>query len=340
MADAKYFGRKCRLLAGSFTDGETEATAWDLSDLDYDFEVSRSIVWYENSAKFSIYNPSTESINRVLYSASAFKLEAGYDQATAGTSRTYGTIFIGNVYKAWPEFDGDDLVLQVICKSARGPNYQLTLVPITLSFRKGTSLFDVVKTVADYAAIPLIGAESLKDKRIGSDFNYSGSVAGALLYINTELIWTHSSHFTRIHIDNSQLVFVREDGEQAISYVSLGYDSGLISCIPYRDESENELAEAVQDNIAYYYTGDPKYWQARHEKVKEERKRVKFTALINAGIMPGTKVHLNTAGGRAGLEVLDNDFYVRTAKFAGNNYGGKFQVDCEAVLSPSIKEKE
>lgn len=331
-----YFGRKCTLLAGMFKEGETEATAADLSGLDFDFDVDRSIIWYENMAKFTLYNPGHELVNKILYDSTAIKFMAGYDEDSAESSpKTYGTIFLGNIYKAWPEWSGDNLLLRMVCKSSRGPNYQLTKVPIVLSFRKGTPIFDVVKTLADYAAIPLVGAESLKAKKLGSDFSFSGSVAGAVLYLNSEVIRTQISRRAEIYLDNSQMIFVNERDGIFVNFVSLGFDSGLLSLTPYRDESDEEFADMVKDNLEYYFTGDSKYWKATKETVKDERKKIRFTALVNAGIMPGSKVHINTSGGRHVIEEIDNDFFIRSAKFSGDNYGGKFTVTCEAVESPS-----
>lgn len=336
----RYFNRRTGLYLGSFENVENKKQGLDISDLDLDFEITRSIVWYENTARFSIYNPSEKTINAVLYDVNGIVFDAGYKDGT------YGTIFVGNIYKAWPEVDGDDIVLKVIATSTRGMHYQLVNVPIELSFPVGTALYDILKTIADYTAMPLMGAEESKDISIDEPFIVSGAGANA----RTALLKAKEVALTLadadVYFDNGCIVFLAstereytindEAAGQRISYVDLSYSKGLLSCTPMRDESLSELNSKVTENLEYYYTGDIKLWKKQRENVKDTRKRVNFSAMMNPGIIPNAKVRINTENGRKGIPVIKDEIYiVHKAIYQGNNYGGAFQVNCEAALENS-----
>lgn len=331
---ACYFDRKTGLYLGSFENVENKKQGLDISDLDVDFEVTRSIVWYENSAKFTIYNPSERTINAALYDVNGIIFDAGYKDGA------YGTIFVGNIYKAFPEIDGNDIVLKIIATSTRGLHYQLVNVPIELSFPEGTTLYAILKTIADYTAMPLMGAEEAKNITTDEPFIVSGAGANARTALlkakELAMMWDGDVYF-----DNGCIVFLaskyREYNEevnfQVMSYVDLAYDRGLLSCTPIRDESLSELNSKVDENLEFYFTGDLNKWKEVHEKTKDNRKRVNFSAMINPGIIPNSKVRINTENGRIGIPVIKDEIYiVHKAVFTGNNYGGAFQVNCEAAL--------
>lgn len=326
--EPKYFNRKVGLYLGDFENAENKNSGLDISELDFDFEVSRSIEWFENCARFSIYNPNEKTLNAALNTAKAIIFEAGYESEM-------GVVFIGNIYKAYPEIHGGDIVLRIIATSTRGPHYQLVNVPICLSYDKGASVYEILQQIADYTAMPLIGAETAKEIFIDEPFVFENGNARDALRKLGEVVWELC--YSRIYFDNGMIVFLVEMQEddsqqQNINQVYLSYKSGLISCIPVRDESESDLNKGVKNNLEFYFTGDITKWKEENEEVKETRKRVNFTAFLSSKLVPNTKVMLNTEGGFLGMPVIkDKEYLIHKSKFTGNNYGGEFKVECEAV---------
>ena len=61
------FGRVIHLYVGKFAVGNlTSQNSKDFSQFDIEFEVTRSIEWYDNEATITIYNPSPEAINFIM----------------------------------------------------------------------------------------------------------------------------------------------------------------------------------------------------------------------------------------------------------------------------------
>lgn len=345
------FGLVNNLYVGSFDGGNGKENGYDISGLHFDFEISRSIVWYENYAKFKIYNASIETVNRILYEGAAIMHESGFENEPNGI----GTLFVGNITRAYCERNGTDVITHVTAQSTRGPEYQLAKVPIALSFEKGSSVLDVLKTVSDWCAMPLQGADSLSDVTLDDDFNHSGSVSSAMKKINAIL---DSMGCGRVYFDNSMLCYIDDTGNseqyQTMGIVKLDYSSGLISASPLRERDDGLLKKEVEGNLAYYYFGGKSPVPTKVQKVgkgkkavkvaasydidykpiaeaADKRLKVKFKSLINPGIVPNTKVSIDNTESGLPLPSVKGEFLVRKVTFRGNNYGGRCETEGEAV---------
>ena len=352
------FGIINNIFVGSFEDGNGKDDGYDISNLHFDFEVSRSIKWYENYAKYKIYNASLDTIEHILYEGAGIIHEYGYsDESKSGYGNVSGNIFVGNVTKAWCEKIGNDVITHLVCTSTRGPEYQLTKVPIALAFKAGTDMLTILKTVADWCAMPLIGADSLVDYIIDDDFSYSGSSTNSCLKALNGLL--DSMYCGHVYFDNSVMVYiddsVREDlGEQMITNVSLDYSSGLISASPIRGNDDGLLRKDVEQNLAYYYFGGVSPVNTKRGKsgkgkkaneftydknieykpiadAADRRKKVKFRSLINPGLVPNTRVNIDNSGESLPMPVVKGSFLIRSVTFKGNNYGGACEAEGEAV---------
>lgn len=269
------FGIINNLFVGSFEDGNGKDDGYDISNLHFDFEVSRSIKWYENYAKYKIYNASLDTIEHILYEGAGIIHEYGYSDEPNGK----GNIFVGNVSKAWCEKVGNNVVTHLVCTSTRGPEYQLTKVPLALAFKSGTDVLTILKTVADWCAMPLIGADSLADVAIDDDFSYSGSSTKACLKTINALLG--SMGCGKVYFDNSVMVYMDDTGneqdQQMITNVSLDYSSGLISASPVRENDDGLLRKDVEQNLAYYYFGGVSPVNTKRGKSGKGKKAKKFT---------------------------------------------------------------
>lgn len=345
------FGLINNLYVGSFADGNNHDNGYDLSNLHFDFDISRSIVWYENYAKFNIYNASVETVNRILYEGAGIIHEMGYEDQPSGT----GNLFVGNITKAYCEKVGNDVITRIVATSTRGPEYQLVKVPIVLSFNAGADMLTVAKTIADWCAMPLVAADSLVDVTLDDDFNFAGSVNACLKKVNALL---SAMGCGRLYFDNSMLAYIDDTGdetqEQAISIVSLDYSSGLISASPIREQDDGLLKKEVEGNLTYYYFGgvspvDTKKGRTKkgrggkkftYEKnieykpiaeASNSRLKVSFKSLCNPGLIPNTKVKIDNTESGLPLPTVNGIFLIRKISFKGNNYGGKCEAEGEAV---------
>ena len=151
-------GRIVKLFVGNFMAGNVSGSgsvekpldALDLSDLDIDFEVSRSIEWYDNEATITIYNPKPETLNSVMNEGNSVILQAGYrDQDNVKN------VFVGQIAVAEPRRAGKDVELVLTCVQARGAFYQLARLHCSVSFSKGKKIRECLQHLCDYAGIVL-----------------------------------------------------------------------------------------------------------------------------------------------------------------------------------------
>lgn len=340
------------LYVGSFADGNGKEDGYDISNLHFDFEVARSIKWYENYAKYKIFNASLDTIEHILYEGAGIIHEFGYEDEPNGK----GNIFVGNVSKAWCEKVGNNVITHLVCTSTRGPEYQLTKVPLALGFKAGSDMLTILKTVADWCAMPLIGADSLADVTIDDDFSYSGPSTNACLKNLNALL--DSMGCGRVYFDNSVMVYMDDSGSdedlQAVTNVSLDYSSGLISASPIRETDDGLLKKDVEQNLAYYYFGgvspvntkkgkigkgkkSKKYTYDKSIEYKpiaeaaNRRNKVKFKSLINPGLVPNTRVNIDNSQEELPMPIVKGSFLIRSVTFKGNNYGGACAAEGEAV---------
>ena len=75
------FGRVVQLLVGKFSKGNESGgeTSLDLSALDIEFEVTRSVEWFDNGAEITIYNPKPYTLNSIMNEGNSVILKAGYE---------------------------------------------------------------------------------------------------------------------------------------------------------------------------------------------------------------------------------------------------------------------
>ena len=345
------FGLVNNLFVGDFAGGNDSDGGWDISNLHFDFEISRSIVWYENYAKFKIYNASIDTVNRILFEGAGIMHEYGFEDEPNGV----GTLFVGNITRAYCEKSGNDVITHITATSTRGPEYQLVKVPIALSFPAGSDMLSVVKAVSEWTAMPLQGADSLKDVELDDDFSFCGSVNACMKKINGIL---DSMGCGRMYFDNSMLAYIDDTGDdsqyQTLSIVRLDYSSGLISASPIREREDGLLKKDVEQNLSYYYFGGKspvatkivkvgkgkkakkyaKSYDIEYKpiaKAAEGRLKVQFKSLINPGLVPNTRVSIDNTQEGIPLPGVNGEFLIRKVKFKGNNYGGRCEAEGEAV---------
>ena len=345
------FGLVHNLYVGSFGGGNDKEDGRDISDLHFDFGVSRSIVWYENYAKFRIYNASIDTVRSILFEGAGIIFESGFEDENNGV----GTLFCGSITKAYCERNGTDVITHITAVSTRGPEYQLAKVPIAFSFTAGTDMLTILKTVSEWTAMPLIGSDSLSDVTIDDDFSYSGSVNSCMKKINAIL---SDMGCGRCYFDNSMLAYIDDTGnseqEQVVSAVKLDYSSGLISASPIREQDDGLLKKDVEQNLSYYYFGGKSPVATKVKKVgkgkkakkvavsyeidykpiakaAEGRLKVQFKSLMNPGLVPNTRVYIDNTESGLPLPPVNGDFLIRKVSFKGNNYGGRCEAEGEAI---------
>lgn len=235
---------------GKFAHGNSPNLGTLVSDLDMEFRVERSTIWFEHKAEFRLWNPSRSTMQMVMGDGNSVIFRAGYQDEVVGT------IWVGQIGLAYPIREGRDTVLHIHCTSGRGGQYRLARVRVAMSFAAGTKVVRILEDIAAYAGLALGGLRNLGDwVELGSPLTLVGDLRTVLRALG-ELVL--SEYGATLYVDNNQLMVFRAGGDKSeLELTLLTRGSGLISATPMRDEGKN----------AINYRQDLLYWSGMSERM-------------------------------------------------------------------------
>lgn len=332
-------GRVIKLFVGNFQKGNKvgELDAYDLSALDIEFDVNRSIEWYENEATIKVYNPSSETLAMLMNEGNSVLLQAGYEDEQVGN------IFVGQIALVQPVRNGTDIAVTITCVTSRGAFYQLARLNCAMSFKKGTPLKTCLQNLCDYGQIVLrSGNSELLSQPIRWGFTFSGTFTEVVRYFSENHLFPMTA--MSLYLDNNEMIVFGNGNKIELEEIALDYDNGLLQCHEIRDESLNKVNFA--DDPAYYSLSgsdqecpEPK---KRPSKQIDRVKEIEFVSLMNPAIVPNSFVEIDSYEG----STLDKyvgvrgRFVVTDCHYSGSNFGSDFTVTCKAQESPVITEQQ
>lgn len=325
------FGRIIHLYVGKFAVGNlTSQNSKDFSQFDIEFEVTRSIEWYDNEATITIYNPSPEAINFIMSEGNSVLLQAGYEDETVGN------IFVGQIGMAVPRRVGSDVELVITCVSARGTFYQLARLNCAIQFDSSATVKKCLQELCDYAGTALrAGSQKELSQPIGTEFCISGTFKQAVCsFRDNILIPKFGLH---LYFDNNEMIVVNSDEKSIeVEEITLDFKSGLLQAEEIRDESLNKVNFA--DDPSYFLfsqsEADEPSQQKKPSKEIDRTRKIHFTALISPKYAPNVFVRMDSSKGDSydsvGSMAIKGDFIITECTFRGSNMGSDFTVECDA----------
>lgn len=335
-------GRIVKLYVGNFMQGNIEseqisggANVIDLSELDIDFQVTRSVEWYDNEAIITVRNPAPSTINRLMTDGNSVILQAGYND-----EHNVKNIFVGQIAVAAPKRSGKDVELVLTCVQARGAFYQLARLNCAVSFSKGTKIRDCLQNLCDYAGIVLrSGNRSFMSKGIEWPFRCSSSFTDVIREFSERIIFPMEK--CKLYLDNNELIVFGMDNTIALEELYLNHDGGLLECNQVRDESLNKVN--FGDDPAYYLFSGSNHnvkQKERSSKQIDRIKKISCRCLMNPAIVPNVFVRLDSSDGTEYDTALavKGRFVVTECRYNGGNTGSDFTVNFEAQEAPFSTE--
>lgn len=323
--------RRTELYIGNFKDESNLFGGFLVDNLHYEFEVERSTLFYKDSATFTIYNPNRETTEKIMNGGASVVFRAGYKD------EGMGTIFVGHVGTAYTEEETPaERRLVVVCRSQRGAQYQLQRTLMAGVVEKGKSYYDVLKFIADYAGIPVSGAEVLKNRILDEDYFICGDIRSEVTnFVTRKLRGIGGSMI----ITNNELVYLDKTNTAVFETVYLSYRTGLISAKKRRDETYQSSEDAFEENREYYLglkaMGDKEVAKRKAiEAAIPSRNVVEFSCLINPSISVGAPVQIDAWKNQDDSEALEGLFFVTDLKTSGDNFGGQYEMHGTAVEKP------
>ena len=354
------FDRVCELYVGSFPggnkiDGSIAAGEGILvDDIHFSFDVFRSFIFFKNKAVIKIYNANQETIDNFMSTGKAVVLRAGH------RTDKVGNIFIGQIDECFTDrMSNGDIVTTIVCVSQRGAQYPLGRTITTVSFPAGSSYYDVLKYIADFAGVPLSGASSLKSITLDARYHDVGSITELVQNVKNDLLLELGGD---IIIDNNEMLYIQKVGDTSeivngrlvenagstpFEILSLTLRSGLFEAKKVRKESTS-VEEKFKKNIDYYMgRRDTEKQETEEEKKKRVEKEksepakpvleIDFKSLLTPELSPNLPVYIDNRRIVNGqIDVNDRlgfngRFMVTEVRFVGDNYGGQFQCICKGA---------
>lgn len=320
------FERRTELFVGIFKDNATTGTGTDgflVDGLDYEFDVVRSSEYYKDSATFTIYNPSEDTIQEIMTRGVSVIFKVGYSDEGMGIA------FVGQIATAYPEEDKETKKIILICTSQRGAQYPLQRTMISATFAAGRSYYDVLKSIADYVGVPLSGAELLKDKFLKTAYIINGDVRSETrLFVGRKLRCLGY----KLIISNNEMILLNAGDYAVMETAYLTYKTGLVSVTPIRDDRYQSSEDAFQENQEYYLGLKNKPDKKEDEKVSQVQPKnaVEFCSIINPAIEVGKPIFVDSRKSENDSRSVVGRFYVTELHLQGDNFGGRFEITGKA----------
>lgn len=335
------FGRVLKLYVGKFKLGnETEEVAGGdnllIENLDIEFEIERSIYYWENGATITVWNASPSTIRTIMGSRSVV-LKAGHLDEGAGN------IFVGQIGLVRNERSGGDVRTTLSCVSARGAYYQLAKLSCDCRFSAGDTIRNCLQSLCDYAGLALRAAGDGLDEALAAPFACSDSFPNAVRSFSETVLFplVHK----KLYLDNNEMIVYGLGTSGAFDRISLeeidlNFDTGLLTCCEMKDERDNRINAA--QNAYYFFEGLPnssviEEYGLKPDELPEEdldiRRRIRFTALLSPKFAPNVFVNVDSSRGDGYDDVLavKGRFILLSVSFRGGNNGSGFTVECEAL---------
>ena len=337
------FGRVVRLYAGKFFEGNSPGSdALDMSALDIDFEVTRSVTFYDNCATVTVHNASPSTVRRLSDECNSIVLSAGYRDGAVGN------IFVGQIASVETCRDGAGYETTIGCVSSRGAFYQLSRLHVSVSFDRGTRVRACLDTLCAYAGIALrSGFSDDMEKGIPWAFAANGTFRAVARQFCDFILWPY--YKKRIYLDTNELVVMDGKNSVGLEDIVLDHSSGLLSATARRDESLNRVN--FGDDPEYYLFSEKEGETAEEYRGKKppetpgtlyRPREIEFRALITPRIAPNVFVQIDSSTGSDydSVMAVKGRFVVTRSVFRGSNAGGDFTVECEAREAEPLPGKE
>ena len=318
------FNRVAELFIGSFKDGNDTSKGYVIKDLHFDFTVYKSTHYYKNYARFSIYNPNDDTISEIMNNGAAVVFKVGHE------NEQVGNIFVGQIARAYPEYtQSNDIVLHLFCNAQRGAEYQLEKVNISISYKIGSTYYDVLKGIADFCGLPLSGASSLKEVYLTDE---DGD------YIDSDDIVTVITNFVtrklrpingEVILSNNEMLYIDNVNKTEYESVELNFRTGLISAMPSRDEKYQSTEEAFKENMERYISGKGELKKTNTKEIK--KKEITFESIMNPALNIHTPILIDATLKNKDVLFVKGKYWIKELTFSGSNYSDEFKVSGVAV---------
>lgn len=231
-------------------------TGLRVSQLNFSFNVDRSITAEYNTATFTIYNAKDSTRKNILTTGNNIVFRAGYED------EGIGTIFSGTIIKSNSYLDAADYITEIEAQDIGNNRNALQYQGISISYKAFTPLSIIINELATLINVPVTGVENATTI-LSNGFTFSGAatnmikkIAGILNQDGIELFFD----------SNEMIIYRRYSQDSRFGVVRVSKESGLLGTVNVT------VDEAQQDN----------------------KKRISFNTLLNYRLRPAAVVSVRS----------------------------------------------
>ena len=293
-----YWHREYRLV---FPDINLEYNNLDNKEgLHITFDVQKDLTVETNKVKFTIWNLTDESRQKIEKQDLKVDLYAGY-RDNEGTIR----IFSGSVIRTITTNEGKDV--KTVIEASDGQIAVRDSV-FALSYAPGTGGLIVVKAIAQNMGLPLVLGDGVKFGAYDNGYSFVGKGADAL----TEVCGGNGCTWS---IQNGNLQIILAGGVVANKGLVFNAGSGLIGS-PARIVKSNHNPDKD--------TPKKKRRQKEHKERPDKKAGWKIETLLAPTVSPGDAIKVES-------RVINGWFRVETIKHTGDSINGEYRSQMDLI---------
>lgn len=201
------------------------------------------------------------------------------------------TIFIGTITTSQTRKEKSNWITEIEANDISGNKTGLKYTTVKVSYKANTPTIQLVSDIAALLNVAIAGINNVTSV-LNNGETYSGSVGGLLKRLRKILRKDNLG----LYFDQSEMVIYKLGGKDStFGIVRVTSTSGLINKVQKIDD----------------------------EDAQDQKKRVSFRSLLNWKIRPNSVINLDAN--------VKGTYIVEKVNFLGNNFGGDFFADVEAV---------
>lgn len=264
------------------------------------FEVQKDLTVETNKVKFTIWNLTDESRQKIEKQDLNVDLYAGY-RDNGGAKR----IFNGSVIRTITTDEGKDM--KTVIEASDGQVAVRDSV-FALSYAPGTGGLIVVKAIAKNMGLPLVLGDGVKFGAYENGYSFVGKGADAL----TEVCGGNGCTWS---IQNGNLQIILAGGVVANKGLVFNSGSGLIGS-PARIVKSNHNPDKD--------TPKKKRRQKEHKEKPDKKAGWKIETLLAPTVSPGDAIKVES-------RVINGWFRVETIKHTGDSINGEYRSQMDLI---------
>lgn len=294
------FGRLVDLRIGK---NPNDANAFQVSDLDVEFSVERSIYFDKGgSGEITIYNAGASLRESCCQHGVGVELRVGYEDDNTAP----GAIFTGNVLVGFSSHSNGDWVTKLQVSSGRPVGSILEVTTVSSSHKAGTLLAEVIDATASVIGMGTAGVR-LPNITLPNGFVHAGTASKAIEDLKSIL----EAHGYSLYCDNGQLVVYKHGVAGDYALLKLTPETGLLKVCKIEDATE------------------------RARKINAGRKKNKVSAADTMGLIEFEALIISRLRPNAPVAIIAPEFsgsvLIESVKYAGDNQGKNWKATCKAL---------